>query len=208
MDGPRLVLGDRRDCCLLLASTLGLFILWSCSSGKSVGARTSIPNFIPNPMNDKVIIVKGWNEIEIQKIISDFTETYKNDGYQPYNIPAQKRGDDLFQLSFPKDIHPRLFTFLVNYITYPFDLDLKNRTIVVGAKTTLSAEFDGIESSFVGKKAILYVPPNDQDHDVVYMQTKSGNSCAISFTEMEWRRVNDARLSSDVSSLIGELDAK
>jgi len=26
-----------------------------------------------------VIVVKGWSEIEIHKIIRDFTETYKND---------------------------------------------------------------------------------------------------------------------------------
>jgi hypothetical protein len=129
---------------------------------------TSVPGFSPNPMNDKVILVKGWSGTEIQKTISDFTETYKDDGYQPYTIEAQKKEENLFRLSFPKDIHPRLFTFLVNYLAYPFDLDLKNRSVIVGGKTTLSAEFDGLDSSFVGTRAVLYIPQDDQDHDVVY----------------------------------------
>ena len=191
---------------VLIAVILVSLITVACLSfrGKAVDTGSdSVPSFIPNPNNDKVIVVKGWNEIEIQKIIRDFNETYKNDGYQPYSIEAHKKGNELFQLSFPKDIHPRLFTFLVNYIAYPFDLDLKGRNVVVGGKTTLSAEFDGIDSSFVGKKAILYLPQDDQDHNVVYMQTESGISLANSFTEVKWRRVNDARLSSEVRNLIG-----
>jgi len=67
----------------------------------------------------------------------------------------------------------------------------------------LSAEFDGVDSTFVGKKAVLYVPQDDQDHDVVYMQTESGINLANSFTEIKWKRVNDARLSSEVRNLIG-----
>jgi hypothetical protein len=86
---------------------------------------------------------------------------------------------------------------------YPFDLDFKSRYVIVGGKTTLSAEFEGVDSSLVGKKAILYIPQDDQDHIVVYMQTESGISLANSFTEIKWRRVNDARLSSEVRNLIG-----
>jgi hypothetical protein len=191
---------------VLVAVILVVLTAVACLSFRGKGVSTesaSVPSFTPNPMNDKVILVKGWNETEIQKIISDFTETYKNDGYQPYTIEAHKKEENLVRLSFPKDIHPRLFTFLVNYIAYPFDLDLKNRTLVVGAKTTLSAEFDGLDSSFVGKGAILYIPQDDQDHDVVYMQTDSGMNLANSFTEIKWKRVNDARLSSEVRNLIG-----
>jgi hypothetical protein len=172
--------------------------------GKGVSIdSTAVPSFMPNPANDKVILVKGWNEVEIRKIINDFIEKYKSDGYPAYAVEPHKEEDSIFRLTFPKDIHPRLFTFLVNYIAYPFDLDLKNRTVVIGAKTTLSAEFDGVDSSFVGKRAILYIPQDDQDHDVVYMQTESGINLANSFTEIKWKRVNDARLSSEVRNLIG-----
>jgi len=190
---------------VLIAVILIALIAIACFSFREKGVSiesTPVSSFTPNPANDKVIFVKGWNEIEIQKIISDFTETYKNDGYPAYAIEPQKKEEYLFQLTFPKDIHPMLFTFFVNYLAYPFDLDFKNRSVVVGGKTTLSTEFDGVDSSFVGKKAVLYIPQGDQDHDVVYMQMESGISFANSFTEIKWKRVDDARLSSEVRSLV------
>jgi hypothetical protein len=177
-------------------------VAWLSFRGKGVSTE-SVSSFTPNPMNDKIIFVKGWNEIEIQKIINDFIETYRSDGYPAYAIEPHKQEENVFRLTFPKDIHPTLFTFLVNYLAYPFDLDFQNRSIIVGGKTTLSAEFDGVDSTLVGKRAVFYVPQDDQDHDVVYMQTESGISLANSFTGTKWRRVNDARLSSEVKNLIG-----
>jgi hypothetical protein len=179
----------------------------SCLSfrGKGVSIEANpVSGFTPNPVNDKVILVKGWNVGEIQKIINDFIETYKSDDYPSYSIEPHKEEEKLFRLTFPKDVHPTLFTFLINYLAYPFDLDFKNRT-VVGGKATLSAAFDGVDSSVVGKKAILYIPQDDQDHNVVYMQTESGINLANSFTEIKWRRVNDARLSSAVRNLISRI---
>jgi len=160
------------------------------------------PGFTPNPLNDKVILVKGWNEVEIRKIINDFIEMYESDGYPDYSIEPHKQEENLFRLTFPKDIHPSLFTFLINYLAYPFDLNLNNRVILVCGRTTLSEAFKGVDLSFIGKKAFLYIPQNDQEHVVVYMQTESGINLAISFTEMKWRRVNDARLSGAVRDLI------
>jgi hypothetical protein len=169
---------------------------------RQVNESTSLSSFSPNPMNDKVILVQGWSETEIQKIITDFKATYEGDGYPAYTIEPHKLKELAFRLTFPKDIHPALFTFLVNYVAYPFDLDFKNRSIIVGAKTTLSVEFDGLDSSFNGKKAILYIPEGDQDYDVVYMQTDSGVPLANSFTEMKWRRVNDAKLTNEVKTMM------
>ena len=191
---------------LLLVIVLVALVAVACLSFRGKGANpesASIPNFTPNPQNDKVILVKGWNEVEIQKIIHDFIETYKNDGYSAYTIEPHKQSENLYRLTFSQDIHPLLFTFLVNYIAYPFDLDYKNRSIIVGGKTTLNAGFEGLDSSLVGKKAILYIPENDQDHDVVYMQTESGINLLMSFNSLKWRRVNDARLSNEVKNLIG-----
>jgi len=162
----------------------------------------TMPSFTPNAANDKVILVKGWNELEIRKILADFIETYKNDNYPSYTIGNHKQSDNVFRLTFPQDIHPLLFTFLVNYLAYPFDFDLKNRSITVGGKTTLDSAFEGIEPSLAGNKAILYIPENDEDHDVVYMQTESGINLANSFSELKWRRVKDARLPSEVKNLI------
>ena len=193
---------------VLLAIILVALIAVACLSfqGKRKGVSTkSVSSFTPNLTNDKIILVKGWNEIEIQKIINGFIESYKGDGYPAYAIEPHKKEENVFRLTFPKDIHPTLFTFLINYLAYPFDLDFENRSVIVGGKTTLSAEFDGVESAFVGKRAVLYVPQDDRDHDVVYMQIESGINFANSFTELKWKRVNDARLASEVGNLIRDV---
>jgi hypothetical protein len=161
----------------------------------------TIPSFTPNPENDKVIMVKGWDEVEIRKIIQDFIEQNKDVPYPAYTIEPRKQEEDLHRLTFPQDIHPQLFTYLINLLVYPFDLDFKSRSIIVVGKTTLNSEFEGADSSLLGQKAILYVPENDEDYDVVYMQTESGINLADSFGETQWRKVNEARLPSQVKSL-------
>ena len=191
---------------LLILIVIVALVTVACISlrGRGVGSESAVPpSIMPNPENDKVILVKGWDKSEIKKIIRDFIQTYESDGYPAYTIEHHETSENLYRLTFPQDIHPRLFTFLVNYLPYPFDLDLKNRSIIVGGKTTLSPGFEEIDSQLVGKKAILYIPENDQERSVVYMRTESGMTLANSFTELKWRRVNDARLSSEVKDLIG-----
>lgn len=165
-------------------------------------AQVSVPEVKPDPRNDKVIVVEGWNDAEIRKVISDFIRTYEDEGYPAYTIEPHKQSENLYRLSFPQDIHPQLFTFLVNYIAYPFDLDLTNRFIIVAGQTTLSPAFEGVGASLAGQKAILYIPENDEDHDVVYLRTESGVHLANSFTDVKWKTVNDARLSNQVKNLV------
>jgi len=190
---------------ILLVLTLVTLVAAACSSfrtGRAKSEEANVASFVPDPNNDKVIIVRGWDDNELGKVIDDFINTYKNDGYPAYTIEPHKQGEKTLRLTFPKDIHPLLFTFLVNYAAYPFDLDFSHRSIMVAGKTTLTSLFEGIDPSFIGQKAILYLPENDQDHDVVYMHT-AGNTFANSFSELAWRRVSDARLSIEVKQLLG-----
>ncbi len=157
--------------------------------------------FSSDTHNDKVLIVEGWSDEEIKKIISDFIKTYEKDGYPEYIIESKKYGIDTYRLTFPKDIHPLLFTFLVNYVAYPFGMEYENRTIVIVGKTTLTIGFEGIDSTQFGQRAILYIPANDVDHDIVYLQTRSGTNFANSFTTCIWKSVSDARLSNQIKKL-------
>lgn len=191
---------------LLILIVIVALVTVACLSFRGSGAGSEsarMPSFMPTPENDKVILVQGWDESEIKKIIRDFIQMYESDGYPAYTIEHHKQSENLNRLTFPQDIHPRLFTFLVNYLPYPFDLDLKNRSIIVGGKTTLSSGFEEVDSQLIGKKAILYIPEKDQGRSVVYMRTESGVTLANSFAELKWRRVNDARLSNEVKNLIG-----
>jgi len=162
--------------------------------------KADVAPFTPNPDNDKLIMVRGWNEDELRKILDDFIEEDRS-GSPPYKIDIHKRYEELYGLTFPQDVHPTVFGFLVNYLAYPNNFELSGRSIIVAGKTTLNSDFDGIPRTLVGEKAIVYVPENDKDYDVVYLQTETGDTLAISFSEDVWRKVKNARLSDDVKML-------
>jgi hypothetical protein len=162
--------------------------------------QTDLSPFTPDLENDKAILVQGWNEDELRKILDDFVEQDLS-AFAPFRIEIQKRSENSFALTFPEDIHPDEFVCLINYLAYPFDFDLAGRSIIVAGKTTLNSDFDGLPKSFEGKKALLYLPENDDDYQVVYLQSEPAGTLAKSFNEGVWRRVNDARLSSAVKSL-------
>src|SRR5256884_9527923 len=164
-------------------------------------SKSDLAPFTPDPDNDKVIVVKGWNEDELQRILDDFVAE-DSSGVASYKIEVEKRDEDLHRLTFPQDIHAALFGFLVNHLAYPTNFVLTGRSITVAGKTMLSSDFQGIPKSLVGSKAIIYVPEDDQDYDVVYLQTESGATLANSFSDGVWRNVNNARLSSEVKTLV------
>ena len=168
---------------------------------KSEDPQTDSSPFTPDLENDKAILIRGWNEDELGKILDDFVETDLS-AFAAFRIEIQKRLENSFALTFPEDIHPDEFVCLINYLAYPFDFDLAGRSIVVAGKTTLNSDFDGLPKSFEGKKALLYLPENDDDYKVVYLQTESGENFAKSFNEGVWRKVKDPRLSSAVRSLV------
>jgi hypothetical protein len=153
------------------------------------------PPFSPDPNNDKMIAVTGWNENELHKIVDDFSA---QDSNLPSSIEVQMVYDDYFRLTFPEDLSPFDFAALVNYLNYPFDFDLASHTIAVAGKTSLSSDFQGIPAPLVGKKAIVYVPEDDQDYTVVHMRTDSGNSFSISLADSSamWQPILNAKLSS------------
>jgi hypothetical protein len=193
---------------LLLAIVTVALIGLGCAIPRLRGntsADTSVAAFTPDPRNDKAVLVQGWDETELRKIIADFIKNYESDGYPPYSIESHKQNDKLFRLQFPNDIHPLLFTFLVNYIAYPFDLDPANRQILVAGTTTLTRGYEGVSDSLVGRKALLYLPENDDDHTIVYMHFSDGTTYANSFHDLVWRRVIDARLSPDITRLVGPI---
>src|SRR2546426_4894482 len=165
-------------------------------------SKSDLAPFTPDPDNDKVILVKGWHEDELQRILDDFIAE-DTSGVASYRIEVGKRDEDFYSLTFPQDIHAAVFGFLVNYLAYPRNFGLTDRLIIVAGKRTLDSNFQGIPQSLVGNRAIIYIPEDDQDYDVVYLQTETGNTFANCFSEGVWREVKDTRLSSEAKMLIG-----
>lgn len=156
--------------------------------------------FTPNPSNDKLILIQGWSEGELRQILNDFVEEDIS-AFAAYRIELAEVSENTFALVFPEDVHPAEFLSLINYLAYPVSLDPAGRQITVVGTTTLNSDFDGLPKSAEGKKAILYLPEDDEHHDLVYLQTDRGSSFARSLDQGVWRPVTDARLSSAVRSL-------
>jgi hypothetical protein len=167
---------------------------------KAEDPQTDLSPFTPDPNNDKTILIQGWNEDELRMILDDFVEEDLS-AFAAFRIEIQKRLENSFALTFPEDLHPTEFASLIKYLAHPVNFDPAGRSIIVAGKTTLNSDFDGLPKSLEGKKALLYLPEDDADYDVVFMQTESGVTLAKSFNEGVWRKVKDARPSSVVMSL-------
>lgn len=164
--------------------------------------EATVSSFTPDPNNDKVIIVSGWNGDELRGILDDFIAE-DTSGSPPLEVASQMQYDNCYRLTFPRDIHHLEFTALVNYLLYPIDFGTRDRSLAVVGKATLNSSFAGIPESLSGQKAVFYVPENDQDHDVVYLQTESGGNLAIRLLagESTWQRRPVARMPVEVRRL-------
>lgn len=169
----------------------GLILLIAASLAALLRPRREIhvslrrsADFHPNPRNDKVIFVSGWTEQEIDQMISDFArEWFISTSFKVTRVPKEKL---TYQIAFPEDISPKVFLSLVNYFNYPLNLDFNGREINVIGKTTLSSAFDVPDQSLVGARAIVQVPDNDDEFDVVHIQIDSGPTYRWTFSESEW----------------------
>ena len=184
----------------VMVIALPLVLVLIAKPVKAEDLQTDPAPFTPDPDNDKAILIQGWNEGELRQILDDFVEEDLS-AFAAFRIEIQQRLENSFALNFPEDVHPAEFLSLINYLAYPINFDPDGRSIIVAGRTTLNSDFDGLPKSLEGKQALLYLPEDDEDYDVVYLQTESGLTLAKSGNGGIWRRVKDARLSSAVESL-------
>jgi len=104
------------------------------------------------------------------------------------------------QVTFPADIKPEVFCWLINYFQYPKSFDLKSRTIFVAGRATINSDFLPADQSLIGKRMTVYVPKDDKDYDVVFAQVE-GQSYEYPVKSERWRRVQEPRLPVGVSDL-------
>ena len=114
------------------------------------------PAFSPGPKNNKEVVVQGWTESDLKRILAHFEKLYEGQLGPAYSVTLKKVAESI-RLSFPYDIPAEKFGFLVNYIHYPEGFDLKGRMIAASGTTTLSEAFAVPEESLVGQKALFYV---------------------------------------------------
>ncbi len=155
--------------------------------------------FVPDANNRTSVTVRGWKRPELEKMLSYLREAYEVPASSPWVLTA--RSDDVFVISFPNDIFPRLLYFLVNYLQYPKEFDVKGRSIGVLGRIVLTTACGIPEDRLAGKSAEVYVPANDTDFDRVYLRTDDGEAYVIPFTDLIWKHAQEARRPQTIEGL-------
>ena len=168
--------------------------------GKQIGVKINHaarePASAPNSINKKEIIVSGWSSEELSGILTDFADFYSNDLGPNFDFQVCPHDNGSTWITFPHDIPAQQYSFLINYLQYPKNHDLKAHSISVVGKALLSPDFHA-PSNLGGKKAVFYIPSNDQDYDLVYVRV-GDETFKNSFAARHWKKVMDSRIPSHI----------
>lgn len=172
-------------------------ILRSAMEAKHVGAKIAHApresTAIPNPANGKEIVVRGWTNEELSGILTDFADAYDKDLSPDFACEVGPLDNGSLRITFPHDIPALQFSFLINYVQYPKNHDLKGRSISVVGKALITPDFHPPSKALVGQNAIFYIPVNDQKYDLVYVRV-GDETFENSFAARHWKKVADSRL--------------
>jgi hypothetical protein len=175
-------------------------LLRAAMEGKEVGKIHLVsPQSREKPnQHQKEIIVSGWTIEELSNILKDFAESYAGKLGKEFDYEVSPPCQGPTHVTFPHDIPPNEFSFLVNYLNYPKGCDLKNRSISVTGHATLTVAFHLPSQSLIGKSAVFYVPTDDQDSDLVYIRVND-ETYVNSFASFRWKKVENPRLPAGIT---------
>jgi len=163
-------------------------------SGKTIKKRHDL-NFAPDPNNRKEVRARGWSSEDFAKILVDFRKVYDDCLVNDIAARIHSEKDGTLLITFPQDVPDQLFAFLINYSQYPKGFEPKAGSILVVGKAVISESFDGkFNSKLIGREGVFYIPSDDKDYDVVYVQVGE-ETFAHSFAFLnKWKKVADPRL--------------
>ena len=172
-------------------------MLQRAMGGKDVGVKIvqapHEPATISDSANGEEVVVRGWTNEELTGILTDFADVSDGDLGPHFVYEVHPRDDGSIRITFPHDIPTKQFSFLINYLQYPKNYDLKGRSISVVGKAIISAKFKPPTKSLIGQTATFYIPKDDQDFDLVYVRV-GDETFENSFAALHWKRVADSRI--------------
>jgi len=171
-----------------------------CLPFAALAQTTATGTFTPNLSNDTVILVEGLSDEELGKALSSFKTKYRDRLGPVFSLNTKTLTATQTRISFPHDIHPRLLALLISYLQYPPGLEGGPHSIAVLGRVTLTSAYPLPDPSFAGKPAHVYVPLNDQHHDVVYFAV-NGQYFEESLADGSARLASEGRIPSGVQSL-------
>ncbi|MGE0666600.1 MAG: hypothetical protein AB7O49_08585 [Sphingomonadales bacterium] len=188
---------------IVAAILIGLLVILALTlhrrpAAASLAKPPSIP-VLSEPASAPRIIVCGWSRAELDRILSKFSSIYKLDPASTFVVDTAS--NDNLLITYRHDPEPDMLMFLINYLHYPHDFELKGRQLAVLASFVITSAYEPPEPSLVGMKAIVYVPADDTEYDLVYVQTAFGKTFEVPFTNLKWKPVELPRLSPSDAAL-------
>jgi hypothetical protein len=175
-------------------------LLRDAMEGKITGVKINLVSRelaqTPN-QHQKEVIVRGWTDEELSNILTDFADMYGEDLGKKFDFEVCHHDNGATRISFPHDIPAQQFSYLVNYLNYPKNYDLKTHSISVTGNATLSTDFHPPNKSLIGKKAAFYVPSDDKDYDLVYVRVED-ETFKNSFAASHWKKVEAPRIPTGI----------
>jgi hypothetical protein len=167
-------------------------MLQRAMGGKDVGVKIiqapREPATISDPANGEEVVVHGWTNEELPGILTDFADIYDRDLGPHFDYEVHGRDNGSIRITFPHDIPAQQFSFLINYLQYPQNYDLKGRSVSVVGKAIISSKFKPPSKGLIGQTATFYVPSNDQKYDLVYVRV-GDETFENSFAARRWKRL-------------------
>ena len=150
-----------------------------------------------DPANGKEVVVRGWTNEELSGILTDFADLSGSDLGPHFDYEVHARDNGSIRITFPHDVPALQFSFLINYLQYPKNFDLKGRSVSVVGKAIISPKFKPPSKSLIGQTASFYIPTDDKDFDLVYVRV-GDETFVNSFAALHWKRVADSRIPPDL----------
>lgn len=120
--------------------------------------------------NEKMIVVRNISLDELKKVLAQLCNMYNQEAFNI--LPKLTVLQDKYVITFPYDISFEYLCYAVNYLYYPFDFNLETYKPEIKAWSTVEKNQRWNTSETNGKKAMLYVPKWDEEHDNVYLTTE------------------------------------
>lgn len=150
---------------LLFLAIIVVLILYLRNKFRKKEAKPD-PALRPNisVSNDKIVIVAGLEEADVEQLLRVFTDIYNSRRYDAI-IRIHPMGKQVFALTFPYDISWELFIELMDHLVYFDDSELKAQ---IRAWLTLPKECEPAG----GEHAMLFFKEDDNDFEPIYVTTQ------------------------------------
>lgn len=163
-----------------LASAIGIGAIYFLLIRPYIARKKPVPYSTPlntaTPVpNDKLIVVSDISQADLKEALSDFCSLYNGDAVVVYPVLALTN-DGRLAVVFPYDIDFEPFCNMVNYLVYPPEVTTTPTAIGWG---TFASEEDILPKEIYGKKAMVFVPEEDENHVQLFIVTNENTGCHI-----------------------------